>query len=80
MSGKPLEADELPIEIANDEIIVRALLTPQHVKNGIVRRQALKPPANKSSVSVIRQRMGTDFCKTRAQQLAAAIGIGGSLH
>jgi hypothetical protein len=74
MCGKPLEAHELPVEISNDEIIVRALLTPQHVKNGTARRQALKPKATETAVSVIRQRMSTDFCKKKAQELAANIG------
>ncbi len=76
MCGKPLEAHELPVEISNDEIIVRALLTPRHVKNGAARRQALKPRAIETAVSVIRQLMGTDFCKKKAQELAANIGPG----
>lgn len=64
---------DLPIEIPNYEIIVRAVMCPSHVKPN---RLALKPAAFKSKpgtddVSVIRHtHMGSDFCKQKAKQIA----------
>jgi hypothetical protein len=69
MSDQPLNDDQLPKEIANDETIVRAILTPWHYKNGKIKKQALKPQTGKSDLSVMRQRMGDDFCKDKAVEM-----------
>lgn len=63
----------IPIEIADEEKIVRAIMCPCHIKKG---KNTLKPAAFRSragtdEVSVVRQtHMGSDFCKAKAQEIA----------
>jgi len=65
---------ELPIAIDDDETIVRAILTPWHInKKGDVKWQALKPQAEKSDLSVMRQRMGDGFCKDKAVDIGNGV-------
>ena len=62
----------LPTDIADDENIVRAILSPAHVKPGStkVRHQALRSRAGEDEVSVIRKsHMGTDFCKEKGKEI-----------
>lgn len=64
----------LPTEIADDENIVRVILSPAHVKPNStkVRHQALRSRAGEDEVSVIRQsHMGTDFCKEKGKEIEA---------
>ena len=72
MPDTPPDADQLPKEIADDETIVRGILTPWHYKRGKLKKQAFKPPAGSSELSVIRLLMGPDFCKNKATEIAAA--------
>lgn len=71
MSDIPPDATQLPKAIDDDETIVRGILTPWHCKNGKLRRQALKPPAGSSELSVMRLRMGADFCKNKAVEIGS---------
>lgn len=64
---------ELPIEIANAEIIVRGIMCPSHVKkdNVSLKPAAFKSKAGTDDVSVIRHtHMGSDFCKAKAKEVA----------
>jgi len=61
---------ELPIAIDNSETIVRAVVTPAHYKNGKVATAVFRPPVGKSSISVMRQVMGDDFCKNKGVEIA----------
>jgi len=68
---------EIPIDIDDTEVIVRAIFEPYHVKKGKLKLQALKSPADKDEVSVIRHSyMGTDFCKRKANEIEAYGNIG----
>jgi hypothetical protein len=64
---------DLPLEIADEEKIVRAIFFPQHIDS---RKNKLKPAAFRSppdtdEVSVIRHTyMGSDFCKVKAKGIA----------
>lgn len=72
MSEQQPDDESLPVEIADDETIVRAILTPWYYKKGRLKRQAFKPPAGSSSLSVMRLLMGADFCKDKAVEIGAA--------
>lgn len=72
MPDQQLDVSSLPKEISDSETIVRAILTPWHYKNGVIRKQALKPPVGKSDISVMRQCAGDDFCKSKAVEIGAA--------
>jgi hypothetical protein len=65
------EPDDLPIVIGAGETIVRAIKTPAHydetkkrLKNG-----AFRPPAGESGLSAMRQLIGDDQCKRKAQEI-----------
>ena len=63
---------EIPIDIDDTEVIVRAIFEPYHVKKGKLKLQAFKSPAGKDEVSVIRHTyMGTAFCKCKAKEIEA---------
>jgi hypothetical protein len=72
MSENSPNADEIPLAIADDETIVRALLTPVHVKKGKVKKAAFRPRPGQSAISVMRQIMGDDSCKDKAVEIGAA--------
>lgn len=61
---------DLPIDINDRETIVRAVLTPWHVKMGKLKWQAFKPAPGKG-LSVIRLCAGADYCKNKAVSIAA---------
>ena len=64
----------LPIEIDDDEKIVRAILCPAHVKPGSkdIRHQAFRSRPGTDEVSVIRHSyMGSDFCKRKGKEIEA---------
>lgn len=63
------EACAIPIELTDDECVVRAIKTPYHVKDGKPYWRALKPSAGKSIISIIRQCMGDNFCKDKSKSI-----------
>lgn len=70
---------DLPIEIAPDEVIVRAIKTPYHYdeKKKRLKPSAFRPQAERDDVSVMRKRhMGNDGCKDKAVEIAAKAYIG----
>lgn len=68
---------ELPIEIVDDENIVRLIRTPSHVKNDKLKPSAFRSQAGTDDVSVIRQtHMGTNFCKSKAKEIMGQNYIG----
>lgn len=71
MSEQPPDPANLPKVVADDETIVRAIMTPKHLKRGGVRWQALKPPRESSDVSVMRQIAGDCYCKTRGAHIGS---------
>lgn len=56
----------LPIEIESDEKVVRAIGSHHLKRDGSLKYQAFMPPSDDTTVSVIRQLMGNDFCKDKA--------------
>lgn len=72
-----IDAASLPISIDDAEIIVRAVIAPAHVKkNGKLSPAAFRPRAGASSVSAMRQKMGDDFCKVKALEIASKSSTG----
>ena len=69
-----VEMCNLPIEIADSEKVVRAIMSPYHFNNnGHLRPAAFRSEPGTDNVSVIRQTyMGSDFCKAKAKEIAAA--------
>lgn len=68
---------ELPIEILDDENIVRLIKTPQHIKNDKLKPSAFRSQAGIDDVSVIRHsHMGTNFCKSKAKEIMGENYIG----
>ena len=69
---------DLPIEIIDEEKIVRAVMCPSHLKKD---KKTLKPAAFRSKagtdeVSVIRlTHMGSDFCKAKAKEIAGGSAV-----
>ncbi len=69
---------EIPIDIDDTEVIVRAIFQPYHVnKKGRLKPKAFQSPAGKDEVSVIRHTyVGTYFCKCNAKEIEANGNIG----
>jgi len=66
----------LPTEVGDDENIVRAILSPAHVKAGSnnIRHQAFRSRAGTDEVSVIRHSyMGSDFCKQKGKEIEGCV-------
>lgn len=73
MSSEDIEKLDLPISIADGETILRAIVAPSHLdKKGRVRAAAFRPPPGKSSISVMRQICGDDFCKAKGIEIGKA--------
>lgn len=69
---------EIPISIADDENIVRAIIYPFHVNKAKTRltKNAFRSSKGVDEVSVIRQTYtGSDFCKTTGSELAARASV-----
>jgi hypothetical protein len=61
--------------IEDDEIIVRFILSPYHVKNGKLRKEAFHPKRGASAVSVARHRLlGDQGCKAKAKEIVTPNG------
>lgn len=70
---------ELPVEIAPEEVIVRAIKTPFHVdlRKSRLKYQAFKPQAGRDDLSVMRKRqLGNDGCKDKAAEIGGAAYVG----
>jgi len=65
---------EMPIPVADDEVIVRCVFFPHHFdKNGKIKPAAFHPPAESEDISTIRHDyVGTDFCKQKAKEMRTA--------
>jgi hypothetical protein len=74
MSDTRPDESEIPIDIADEETIVRAVKTPAHYKKNKLATAVFRPRAGETSISVMRQIMGDDFCK------AKAVDIGGNQY
>ncbi|WP_395642397.1 hypothetical protein [Rudaea sp.] len=69
----------LPVDIAPEEIIVRALKTPVHYdeRKKRVKPSAFRAQAGKDDVSVMRKRhLGNDGCKRKAIEIARDAYVG----
>lgn len=74
-------AEELPVAVSPEEIIVRAVKSPYHVKRAdgrvTLRYQAFKPQPGRDDVSVMRKRhLGNDGCKRKAVDICGTSYIG----
>jgi hypothetical protein len=63
---------DFPVDVADSENIVRAIMSPYHFnKKGKLRPAAFRSEPGTDDVSVIRHDcMGADFCKSKAQEIA----------
>jgi hypothetical protein len=68
----------LPFRIDDGETIVRALKTPEHfnAQKGSIKPAAFRPPAGKRKLSVMRQLIGNDACKQKANEICGEKYIG----
>jgi len=58
----------VPIHVADDERLVRAIYSPYHVKNNRLKHQAYDPTPKTDEVSVMRfEHMGARLCKRKAK-------------
>lgn len=66
------EAQELPDEVDASETIVRVIKTPFHLtkKGDRIRPAAFQPVPDTNELSVIRQRLGDDYCKKMAVEIS----------
>lgn len=74
-----MTAGVLQVEIAPDEVIVRAIKTPIHydARRQRLRPSAFRPQAGRDDVSVMRKRcLGNDGCKDKAVEIAGHAYIG----
>jgi hypothetical protein len=59
-----------PVQIQKDELLVRALYCPYHVKNNKLDKAAFKPQKGSNKISVMRHDwLKSDGCKTQAKRL-----------
>jgi hypothetical protein len=68
---------EIPINVADEEKIVRAIMSPQHLnKDGTkLKPRAFRSRPGADEVSVMRQtHKGSDFCKVKGREIAASTG------
>lgn len=62
---------EIPLEVADAEIIVRCVCSPYHCDGKKLKWKAFYPPLDSDGVSVIRaDHVGADECKRRGKMLA----------
>lgn len=63
----------LPIEIGDEEFLVRVIKSPYHVNRSgtALKKSAFFPPAGSRELSVIRQEMGDDFCKDKGVEIVS---------
>ncbi len=69
MSEQVVEEPGLPIEIDDAETIVRAVVSPAHYRKGKLATAVFRPRVGESSISVMRQLMGDDFCKAKGVEI-----------
>jgi hypothetical protein len=62
---------ELPIEVSDEETLVRAILTPAHEKKNRLKPAAFRSKGGTDQVSVMRHDyLGSDFCKRKALEIS----------
>ncbi len=67
----------LPIEILDNENIVRLIKTPYHVNGDKLKHQAFRSQKGIDDVSVVRHsHMGSNFCKSKAKEIMGEGYIG----
>jgi hypothetical protein len=69
----------LPLDITDEEKIVRVIKSPHHIKTDkkTLRPAAFRSQAGTDEVSVIRQAyMGSDFCKAKGKEIATNSYVG----
>lgn len=68
----------LPLEVSDDERLVRAIGTPQHydAKKGKLKPAAFRPKEDVCAISVIRQIMGDNFCKDKGVEIVGMSYLG----
>jgi hypothetical protein len=63
---------DIPIEVADSEKIVRAIMSPYHIKKGKLKIAAFRSAPGTDDVSVIRHSYkSSNFCKQRAKEIAS---------
>jgi hypothetical protein len=69
---------EIAIEVDDAETIVRAIKTPHHInkRKGTLRPAAFLPRGGESRISVMRQLMGDDFCKSKGVEICGSEYMG----
>jgi hypothetical protein len=60
----------IPVEVADDERIVRAVFSPMNIKNNQIKRNFYEPPIPTDELSVMRlEYLGAKASKTRAKKI-----------
>lgn len=62
--------EALPPAVNEDEVIIRAVKSPFHLKRGRLLARAFAPPLGRIDVSVIRLLAGFDHCAEKARDVA----------
>ena len=65
-------APAAPIAIDDSETIVRAIVAPAHHNKGKIATAVFRPRRGETSLSVMRQLMGDDFCKAKGVEIGEA--------
>lgn len=59
---------EIPVEVANEETVVRGIFHPYHTKGSKLHWNAFRPPPGRADVSVMRHDyLGPEECRVRAK-------------
>lgn len=68
---------KLPSLIDDEECLVRIIKVPSHwdEKKKLLKTAAFKPKVGTSATSVVRQKMGDDFCKQKAMNMPNYVGL-----
>lgn len=69
MNGQTDDAQAIEVEIADEETIVRAVISPAHYSKKKLSNSVFRPPPGETSLSVMRQLMGDDFCKAKGVEI-----------
>jgi hypothetical protein len=61
---------DIPEKVSDEEVIVRGVCSPYHVKDGKIKRGLYDPTPDTDEISVMRHNyMGSDACKVKAKEL-----------
>nr|MBV6629732.1 hypothetical protein [Oceanococcus sp. HetDA_MAG_MS8] len=69
---------DIPIEVLDDEKIIRTIKTPHHINKKLkLRPAAFRPPPERDDLSVMRlDHMGADGCKNKSKEIAGESYLG----